>query len=122
MKRIAINDPTRMRRAVSRLTNFSKIALDTETTGVEYYDRIFAVVLCTPEYSFYFNFNDLTDEYLDKDSFKLFDPIFSNPNIKWFIHNAVFDAAMLLKEGIILAGRMYCTMTLERIIQNNRMN
>ena len=121
MKKISINDSERMLRAVSRLGAIEKISLDVESTGLEYYDRIFAVILYTPQISFYFNFNDLTEKHLDREHFKLFAPLFDNPDIKWFIHNAVFDLTMIMKEGMNLKGRVYCTMTLERVLQNNRL-
>ena len=122
MKRIGINDNDKMRKAVSRLLQSKVISLDTETTGVEFYDRIFSVILFTSDYSFYFNFNELTEVYLEKESFSLFAPLFDNPDIKWFIHNAIFDLAMIRKEGFDIKGRVYCTMTLERVIKNSRPN
>lgn len=99
----------------------SQFALDVETTGLDEHDRIFGLIIYSPKRSFYFNFNELEDKYLLKESFKLFKPLFEDKSKSWFIHNAIFDLAMLKKENLFIKGKVYCTMTLERVIRNNRM-
>ena len=99
----------------------SQFALDVETTGLDDHDRVFGLIIYSPLRSFYFNFNELEDEYLPQESFKLFKPLFEDKSKSWFIHNAIFDLAMLAKEDLHFKGKVYCTMTLERIIRNNRM-
>ncbi len=95
-------------------------ALDVETTGLDIKDRIFGLIIYSPLRSFYFNFNQKTDEYLSQEAFKLLKPLFEDTSKDWFIHNAIFDLSMLAKEDLFLKGKVYCTMTLERVIQNNR--
>lgn len=99
----------------------SQFALDVETTGLDDHDRIFGLIIYSPLRSYYFNFNDLEEEHLPQESFKLFKPLFEDKSKSWFIHNAIFDLAMLAKEDLYLKGKVYCTMTLERVLQNNRM-
>ena len=99
----------------------SQFALDVETTGLDDHDRIFGLIIYSPLRSYYFNFNSEEEEHLPQESFKLFKPLFEDKSKSWFIHNAIFDLAMLAKEDLYLKGKVYCTMTLERVLQNNRM-
>lgn len=125
MKRVTICTHTNLLKAINMLKQLGVIGLDIESTGVEYSDRLFGLVLYTPSISFYFNFNsesESNDKFLDKSLLKELAPIFDNPDIKWYIHNAVFDMAMLAKEGVKLKGRVYCTMTLARLVRNDRLN
>ena len=123
MKRVTISTHANLLKAINMLKQLRVMGLDVESTGVEYSDRLFGLVLYTPSISFYFNFNAESENdntYLDKSLLKELAPIYNNEDMKWYIHNAVFDMAMLAKEGIKLKGRVYCTMTLARLVRNDR--
>jgi len=107
------------------------IALDTETTGLEPYkgNKLFSIILSTEEDDFYFNFNTELDntgqpipyEYMLPPSWlDRFKPLFENSTYTWFIHNAKFDLHFLAKEGLYLAGTVYCTQTLARLVNNRQ--
>lgn len=108
------------------------IGLDTETTGLEAYGKhkLFSIILSNAEDDYYFNFNarlDNTGQAIPYENIlpvswlKDFDKLFDNDNYNYFIHNAKFDLHFLAKEGLFLAGKVYCTQTLARLV-NNRLS
>jgi DNA polymerase-1 len=118
------------------LSKQSFIALDTETTGLRPHhgDRIFSLVLAiigdagdSSYTSFYFNFNQNPDpnapEPLYLGDFTVLQSVlFANPQIRWFIHNAKFDLAMLAKHGCKLSGQIHCTRAQGRVEYNEHMS
>lgn len=102
-------------------------SLDTETTGLRWYDndKLFSIIIADEFESYYFNFNDLPDhlgnkipeEYvLDRMQLASLQGLFSDPESTWFLHNAKFDMGMLAKDGLSLEGRVHCTEAVARLL------
>lgn len=87
------------------------VSLDTETTGTSKQDRPFSIQISDGATVWYF---DIREGSLP---FTLLS-LFRNPDIKWFIHNAIFDLGMLLVLGVKLAGTVYCTLGNAKLINN----
>ena len=106
------------------------LALDTETTGLLFEDKLFSIIISFGEVGnlggYYFNFNtdidvdgNLPSCVLPRHWIGCLGALFADPGKTWYLHNAVFDLGMLLKEGVCLLGTIHCTLTTERIIRNN---
>jgi len=104
-------------------------SLDTETTGLKWYDKdkLFSIIIANDSTSFYFNFNDKpdhlgvlapNDSILSREWLKEFIPVLCNKKSLWFMHNAKFDLAMLARDGLLVAGVVHCTEAIARIINN----
>ncbi len=94
--------------------------LDTETEGLGWDDRLFAVILATSSCTYYFDFNDLfSPSSLGRVGIKDLQPIFQNPLSIFYAHNAKFDWHMLAKEGIEITSKVYCSYVGERVLKNN---
>lgn len=116
-----------LHKAYSEITKHSELGLDTETTGLMWADRLFSIIIATPEDQYYFNFNHkpdipghfilLMDEFME-----VFKGVFENRSLRWYIQNAKFDLRMLSKEGIEIKGNVRCTQTGGRILKNNLMS
>jgi len=111
---------------VARISKPGKYGIDTETTGLHAYktDRLYSIIVGQEHDAWYFNFNyypKLDREYVLEDQHKklLQDLVFSSPDHYWFAHNAKFDMAMLLNEGIWLSGTVHCTYALGRILRGD---
>lgn len=107
------------------IEKFHILGLDTETTGLKAYhnDRLFSLILSTPEQAWYFNFQEKPDippeAVLPRDYIRL---IFDRLDIAirmWEMHNAKFDMSMLWREGIELCGFIYCTKAMARVEYND---
>lgn len=106
--------------------NATEIAFDTETTGLSENDRLFSLILACDAQAAYLNFKKYPDEgineCLDKLAFPLIQQIFAkNKNVLFYAHNAKFDLGMLDKEGISVAGDVWCTEAQGRVEKNNLM-
>ena len=106
------------------------LALDTETTGLLFEDKLFSIIISFGDDGrmggYYFNFNtdidvegNLPPRILPRHWIGCLGTLFADPDKTWYLHNAVFDLGMLLKEGVCLLGTIHCTLTTERIIRNN---
>lgn len=116
-------------RVLEKLSQEKFLALDTETTGLFPYhgDTLFSISIASEKEEFYFNFlhyNNLPEsmclaraEMLTMQAF-----LFSVKDISWFIHNAKFDMTFLQKEGLRLAGKIYCTYVGARLENNDELN
>lgn len=108
------------------LSRAARRGLDTETTGTEQEDRIFAITITESEDErYYFNFNPNAPDpslILDRaETFARLEEVFGNPDSIWDLANAKFDLRMLRKEGIEVAGEIHCTEAIERILYNGYM-
>ena len=115
----------RLAQVASFLQKRKALSLDTETTGLKWYneDRIVSIIISDEEKDYYFNFKEYDGvEALDWAVFiETFNPIFLSPVKLWYLHNAKFDLHMLEREGISLAGPIHDTMNVERLLDNNVM-
>lgn len=113
------------------LSKARRIALDCETTGLRPYhgDRLFSLILAPlkedslPSVSpLYFNFwayPDLDGEMiLPKSYLRELALLWLDSSKLWFMHNALFDMAMLAREGIHLSGEVHDTMIQARVLWN----
>lgn len=110
--------------AIRSLSSASEIALDTETFGLRWNDRLFSLILATEKENFYFNFLNYnqTVHYSDYALFwHLQQRLFNDPSKLWFIHNAKFDMRRLEIEGCSLKGDVWDTQCMERFVRNNYM-
>lgn len=117
-----------MRQVIDSLRGQEFIGLDSEGYGLEFDDRLFAISLAGFDKTYYLNFYDGPDylgnhtpdkyimPYLD---LAMFLPVFMNPNITWFIHNASHDLQKFSYEGIEINGKVVCTKISERVLHNN---
>lgn len=107
-------------------------SLDTETTGLKWYDknRLFSIIIADEKQPYYFNFNDQPD-HLGKLAppetilpwawLKEFQGVLENPDSLWFAHNAKFDLGMLAREGLYPAGTVHCTEVVARLLRSDFM-
>jgi DNA polymerase I-like protein with 3'-5' exonuclease and polymerase domains len=114
--------------AMEEIEGHLLLALDTETTGLRPYhgDRLFSLILATPDKAWYFNFHQapdiplkacLTPQHLQYMDLKLF----RNHLRVWDLQNAKYDMHILWQEGVELAGEIWCTKVHGRILYNDHM-
>ncbi len=122
---------------VNKLMEESRLAIDTETTGLRMYhgDRLFSVIIASATDVYYFNFNPfdfshslsfgpvkipLEDEVvLTREHLHLLRPLFDRVDVLWFIHNAAnFDLCIFGVENIEFAGTIHCERLVGRLIFN----
>lgn len=108
---------------IAELEKHHTLALDTETTGLRWFQghRLFSIIIATEETAYYFNFQDYGDEspVLYKEHLALLqERLFSTPDRLWYLHNAKFDMHMLANEGLSLAGVIHCTEVMARLLFN----
>lgn len=99
------------------------LSLDTETTGLRPYHghRLFCIAFATESDEYYFNFHPDHPHYLDhKRYLPALQVTLSLPNVTYFLHNAKFDMAILLQEGLRLCGDIHDTMVAARVLQNDK--
>ena len=113
---------------VDECTQAKLVGFDTETTGLQWVDRMFSMQIATPNEVYYFNFNSCKDaeggsftidETLTREHLKYMQVwMFSNPGITWAIQNAIYDLTMMSKEGITIVGPIHCTRAAAKTIYN----
>jgi len=97
------------------------VALDTETYGLKWDAKLFALQLAVKNGdSFYFNFHNYNDEVccLDRSIFGELDKLWHNSNLRWIMANAKFDLRRIDIEGVRLAGEIYDVLLMARIAYN----
>ena len=115
---------------VEVLRGASVLSLDTETTGLRPYngDRLFSVIIGgAGGNTWYFNFQvyqGLTsDEVLTPSHLDILNKeIFSRADLRWYMHNAKFDLAILAQENCEIVGEVFCTKALGRVENNSHMD
>lgn len=105
------------------IEGYDVAAVDTETYGLAFTDKLFSVIIACGDRSFYFNFKDYHDELifslLPSIFVDVFNRIFSNRKT-WVFHNAKFDLHKLRDFGVALPnGLIWDTKVNARILQNN---
>lgn len=117
---------------VEKLTT-GTYALDTETSGLRAHhgDRLFSLILSTSgpaldAQTYYFNFQayaELAEGWVlpRKQTLAMLGRVFANSSNTYFLQNAKFDLAMLAREGVELAGRIYDTEVMGRLLYNRHM-
>lgn len=115
---------------LSQFRNCRHLALDTETYGLGWMDRLFSIALSSGTTNVYLNFNDRPDHLgavaktvLDKEWAlqKLDEILFNDTDRTWFIHNAKFDMRRLDLEGLKIDGVIHCTENTERVLTNDHL-
>lgn len=124
--RVVINDDN-IEQVLSDLLSIESgdIVLDTETKGLKWHDRLFALQLkIRGSSAYYFNFLDYGNEtpYLDFSVLEKLKPLFLKPNIRWVGHNIKFDLHKLALEGIRINGEVYDTMVMAHVLYNKHMS
>lgn len=127
---------SQIKEALERLSTFSHIALDTETTGLRPWQmhRPFSCVMAgsdRPEDTFYFNFQyypmanagESREAMLGDDERALLRKFLaSDPARVWYMHNAKFDMAMLYQVGLPVIGDIRCSWALGRVLRGDLMS
>jgi DNA polymerase-1 len=110
-----------MNAVIQELEDYSLLAIDTETTGLDWNDQVFSIQISNGKNSYYINFNREHPHPFSKPYIvEAFKPLWDNKNITWVAHKALFDMIFLAKMGIKLQGRVVCTMGLPKWYQNNK--
>lgn len=110
---------------IERLRCESRLAFDTETTGLRPYggDRLFSVIIASKEAAHYFNFQEyagLDPEFiLPREWIAELSGAFGNADAVYYAHNAKFDMAFLAKEGVTFTGEIHCTEAIARVLKND---
>lgn len=101
-----------------------RLSFDTETYGLLRSDRMFSLIIGSRDMSYYFNFKDYPEEgvlSLPREALSFLKDLFANKNIYWYAQNAKFDLWRLYVEGIEVAGEVFCTEAMGRVLKNNHM-
>lgn len=101
--------------------NASVIALDTETYGLKWSDKLFALQLAVRDGDqYYFNFHKYNDEspVLERSILQELNKLWLNISHRWIMANAKFDMRRLDIERIHLAGEIYDVLLMDRIRYN----
>jgi DNA polymerase-1 len=101
--------------------NSSVIALDTETYGLKWSDKLFALQLAVrDEDLYYFNFHEYNDgsPVLDRSIFQELNKLWMNSSHRWIMANAKFDLRKIAIEGVQLNGEIYDVLLMDRLRYN----
>lgn len=114
---------------VEKLSKPGTYAVDTETTGLKPYQgsRLFSIIIADESDTYYFNFNQYPG--LPKENFlhsahmqALQEKFFLNTGNRIYMHNAKFDLSILSQSGIEVAGEVFCTYAMGRILRGDLFN
>lgn len=108
------------------IKNSKYLAIDTETLGISSFkgDSLFSIIISTDNNDYYFNFKDYPEENivaLPKDTIVKLQQALDNVPVV-FGQNFKFDMHMLAREGLLIAGKVYDLMFLDRIYFNQHMS
>lgn len=99
---------------IADIASSERISFDTETNGLEPYkgDTLFAASISTAKNDYYFDFREVLPRSVIPRLLEGFSGII-------FMHNAKFDAAFLLKEGLdVFKHTVHDTMAIGRVVEN----
>ena len=100
--------------ALEYLDKHETLAVDTETTGLRYHDRLFSVQFATKDREYHF------DKRLLGGDFQKLKILFEKPR-NYYLQNAKFDMRMLHWEGCTLRGTIHDVEVLMRLVKNDVM-
>lgn len=123
-----VTDQT-LKQAAADIAATKECGLDTETYGVKWNDRMFALQISTEQNVWYYNFHDYTKNWHEPSVASVFQldvaevmeslkEAFNDPEKIWYIHNAKFDLRRLAIDGAYLHGGVHCTQMCERFLYN----
>lgn len=102
---------------VAKLAKKEVLCLDTETTGLKPYhgDRAFSIIIGDDKEQYYFNLKDYEDEtpVVGTGPLAL---LLAKEGIRWVMHNAKYDIAILEQSGLKIKGEVWCTLTNARLV------
>ncbi len=109
---ILCDTPEKIAKAVEELSGASRLAFDTETTGLDFHtDRVVGVGLCaTPHRAFYVPTSVAG-------ALEMLRPVLENEAIEKVGQNIKFDLQMLRPEGIEVGGKLWDTMILHYLLE-----
>lgn len=123
---VLITSEEGLEQVVSELDSEEEIGLDTETTGVEYKDRIVGVSMSLPSVNkhYYIPWGHTTGEaQLPKELvLQKLKPQLERKDLKCILHNAKFDVHMFIKEDIHIGNIFMDTMIAMAILNENEMS
>lgn len=108
---------------LDKLREHKYFAVDTETYGLGWDDRLFSVIVSTEMDNYYFNFKPYPDKAYSvvlsgEHLHELFNLI-NSVCLTLFMHNAKYDMRRLALEGINISSRVVCTEVAARIARND---
>lgn len=98
-----INEESEFERLLMHMRYEEEMAIDTETTGLEYADRICGISITLPnaDYHVYIPVRHTEGKQLPAEYvFRKLKPFLEDEKYKWIFFNAKFDVHMFIKEGI----------------------
>lgn len=111
---------------IRSLSQKCEFGIDTETYGLRFEQRLFAIQIYDGEEGYYFNFyaeadylGKVTPHVLSRELLPHFQTLFDDPTKVWYAHNAKFDLMKLRLEGLTIYGGVHCTYSIERLIHND---
>lgn len=116
--------------AIADIASESLVGFDTETYGVRFGDRMFALIVSVSCGEYYFNFNEDPDHlgkkpdanhvHTRQDILDRLRPLFLQG--VWASHNATFDVQkLLLEDSECVPQNLHCTLATERVLRNDFM-
>ncbi len=108
---ILCDTPERVAEAMAELSQYRRVAIDTETTGFDYFsDRVVGLGVCgEPHKAYYIPFTV-------EGAKELVRPLLSNVEIEKVGHNIKFDLQMLRHEGLLVGGFYWDTMIMHYLL------
>jgi len=106
------------------LKTYDTLSVDTETTGLKPYlgDRMFSLIIGTGKYAYYFNFIRYPEMPLEQvcteRELRKLRKFFEDGTKRWILQNAKFDMHHMWQFGIELAGEVWDTMIMHRLVNN----
>lgn len=103
------------------------LSWDTETTSLNSFQdgKLFSVIISCEQEDFYFNFKDYPEEdisALPRQCLTRLVDLAQDADKINILQNAKFDMHMLAREGLLIAGKVYDLMFLDRIYFNQHMS